>query len=504
MDVKKRIKPIWFLLYINICVGVFISLSSYVNVPLQTLKDYSIYFIHFCLLQLTLFGFTSILLLSKWLFRVVFSICFLLFSSIAFWIFTMDVTVSLDLIQLSLESKPDIVYDLITKPFVIFELFVVLVLLTILFLHTKIVWILEIKRTNIIISFFCVLLFFFCESKKYGVFKRRMPYVFIVEGLKYLNKKEVVFEKIESEIKAKNKLNIVFVLGESVRAKNMQLNGYSRETNPLLFKRKNIYTLQNVYTDNTYTAKSVPQILTSKSIYDTIEKPVYPLYSVLNKVGYNTLWIGNQTPEVSYRDLISQNKDINLVDVEHSVLSYNKQKDGVLLDIFKDKYSSKNSDFYTIHMIGSHWWYEGRYPKKFKKFIPVVNTKYLPSNSHDQMINSYDNTIVYLDYFLNEIISFLEKKNEEIVLIYLSDHGEVLGEDGKWLHGQNHSASKNPASLIWFSDIYKKNHIEVVNSVKKKSSHKITTDFFYNSILGLIDVQSFKYDRNENIFRNNP
>ncbi len=499
---KKKV----FYLYLNLCIAVFISLSSYIHIPLNTVKDYIVYAVHFGLLQFTLFGFSFVLTLNKWLFRILFSLLFLFFSLISFWVYTLDISISVDLIQVSLESKPDIYVDVISLPFVLYLVITIIVICSLQKLYSKV----KINRKLIFIgsllSIAAIALFFTAEFKKHGIFKRRMPYVAYYETLKYINQKPLVIKEIKSNVYANNKINVVFVLGESVRAKNLQLNGYIRETTPLLSSRKNIVSFKNIYTSNTYTSKSVPQILTNDSVEADEEKKiegVYSLYSVLNKANYNTFWIGNQTPELSYRDFILENKESELIDIEHSVLSYRKKLDGDLLEIFENKFTGNNSSFYTLHMIGSHWWYESRYPKNFQKFQPVITSKYIPSNSPEEMINSYDNTIVYLDYFLNHIISFLEAKEQQIVLIYLSDHGETLGENGKWLHAQNNESSKNPACLVWYSDEFEEHNSLKIKSLNNNTKDNITTDFLYHSVLDLIDIQKFNYQKDKSIFNSN-
>ena len=504
MDFKKISDKHKFQLYVNLCLGIFITLSSYIHVPLSSIKDYIIYAAHFILLQITLYGFTYLLTLNKWLFRIIFSFLFVSLSIISFWIYTLDITISVDLIQLSLESKPDIYLDLVSLQLIIYLVVVLITLFSILKLHSKINWAYNKKIKIFIFPLIAITLFFSLEKIKFGVLTRRMPYVVVLESIKYFNKKPLKINTIHQKLRSDTKINIVFVLGESVRAKNLQINGYSRPTNPLLSKRNDIYSFKNIYTPNTYTSKSVPQILTSKSVNDTVNKSVYALYSVLNKANYHTVWLGNQTPEVSYRDLIYQNNIVSLIDVEHSVLSYHKKYDGELLSVFKDNYTRTHKNMYTIHMIGSHWWYENRYPKEFKVFTPVVKSKYLPSNTKEEIINSYDNTVVYLDYFLNDIISFLEKKHENIVMIYLSDHGEILGEDDKWLHAQNHNASKNPACIIWCSKSFQQNYKKKVKFLEQNTGKKISTDFLYPSVLDLIDLESFEYNTHKSIFSNNP
>jgi glucan phosphoethanolaminetransferase (alkaline phosphatase superfamily) len=151
-------------------------------------------------------------------------------------------------------------------------------------------------------------------------------------------------------------------------------------------------------------------------------------------------------------------------------------------------------------MIGSHWWYESRYPDKFRVFKPVIKSKYIPSNTSEEMINSYDNTILYLDYFMSNIISSLKTSKTKTLLIYLSDHGELLGENGKWLHAQEDEASKNPAMILWYSDEFKTAYPEIVAALKENQFKFFSTDFFYHSILDLYKVQNFDYQKEKSVF----
>jgi len=87
------------------------------------------------------------------------------------------------------------------------------------------------------------------------------------------------------------------------------------------------------------------------------------------------------------------------------------------------------------------------------------------------------------------------------ILIYLSDHGEILGENGKWLHAQEDDASKNPAMIIWYSDEFNYSYPELVSALRENSTKNISTDFFYHSILDLFKVQNFEYNKRKSIFR---
>jgi glucan phosphoethanolaminetransferase (alkaline phosphatase superfamily) len=87
-----------------------------------------------------------------------------------------------------------------------------------------------------------------------------------------------------------------------------------------------------------------------------------------------------------------------------------------------------------------------------------------------------------------------------MILIYISDHGETLGEDGKWLHAQKHNASKNPAMLVWFSDKFEDSYPLKIEQLKCKSKDSITTDFLFHSILDLGEIENYKYKKDKSIF----
>jgi len=116
------------------------------------------------------------------------------------------------------------------------------------------------------------------------------------------------------------------------------------------------------------------------------------------------------------------------------------------------------------------------------------------------MVNSYDNTIVYLDNFINIIIKEIEKKDSKTLLIYLSDHGEILGENNLWLDAQKGKASENPAMLIWCSSKFNKEYPNIISNLKMNKNKKTDLDFFYNSILYLFKIENIPYDKNKVIF----
>jgi glucan phosphoethanolaminetransferase (alkaline phosphatase superfamily) len=359
----------------------------------------------------------------------------------------------------------------------------------------------SIKSPLFLVAILAISTFFLVENYKYGAFKRRLPYNAYFGVLKYFKKPNFKLKEVKENVLSNEKnIQIIFVLGESVRADHLSLNEYERNTNPLLSKQNNVISFNKIYTPLTYTAISVPQILTNKSINEERNIAGISVYSLLKKAGFSTEWIGNQSLEKSYKDIVYTNNSITIIDKFHSVLSFKKEKDVSLLKYFFLKDSSTQNKISTIHMIGSHWYYNSRFDSSFKYFKPITSSKYVGSSTKEELINSYDNTILYLDYFLNELIEQLKKSSKKTILIYLSDHGEILGEEGKWFHAQKHKASTNPAMLVWFSDNFEKKYPLKIKQLKSKKQDSITTDFLFHSILDIGNIENYKYKKNKSIF----
>jgi len=499
-NLKKSKSQIIFHVVLNLLVGIFITFSSYYHLPLNYVSDYSIYFIHLLILQFTFYGFLYVLSINKYVFYTIFPIFFFIYSMFSYWIYAQDISISYSVIQPVLESKFDIAIDLITTQFIVFGLIVVLVIIYILKQYQKLK-ITQIKSPLLVLALIAIISFFTLNTYGIGNLKWRMPYNLTYGFFEYYKNPIVKYSSINDSINTEtNDINIVFVLGESVRAKNLGLNGYYRNTTPQLKNLENLVSFSNVYTPLSYTGISVPQILSNKSVFkqnDSIS--LYSIYSILNKVNFQTTWIGNQTPEKSYSFLINENNNVELIDQFHDVFSFQKKLDEELLPVFFSSFKKQTKTFTTLHMIGSHWWYESRYPRGFEKYKPIIDSKHIPSLSKEQIINSYDNTMLYLDDFLNKVISIIEKTKTKTILIYLSDHGEILGENGKWLHAQNDKSSTNPAMLIWYSNEFKNAFPEKIKNLKNNSSKNITTDFFYHSILDLIDIKNFNYQKEKSV-----
>ena len=232
---------------------------------------------------------------------------------------------------------------------------------------------------------------------------------------------------------------IVVVVGETARFDRFSLNGYGRETNPLLSK-EDVISFKNVTSCGTSTAVSVPCMFSvlSRREYDE-EKALHMqnALDVLNAHGVSVLWRDNNSDSkgvalrVPYEDFRSP--------AHNTVCDDNECRDIGMLNGL-DQFVAKNKDhdmLIVLHQMGNHGpEYYRRYPDTFKKFTPICKTGRLSECTQQEVDNAYDNAIVYTDYFLSEVIQFLKKydSSHETAMLYVADHGESLGEHGIYLH----------------------------------------------------------------------
>ena len=179
--------------------------------------------------------------------------------------------------------------------------------------------------------------------------------------------------------------------------------------------------------------------------------------------------------------------------------------DGVMLpyiaNILNNNVNGKR--FLVIHTSGSHWNYHSRYPENFHKFSPDCNnkdeanfSKSDPSNCNlDGLVNIYDNSILYTDFFLHNIITLLKDKNA--FLIYASDHAESLGENGRYTHGGDTTIEQTTIPMIvWFSGKFQANNPEIKVAIKSHVNTEINHDYIFHSILDCMGISSEIVDKN--------
>ena len=284
---------------------------------------------------------------------------------------------------------------------------------------------------------------------------------------------------------------MVFVVGETARADHISLNGYERDTMPLLAKQADIYSFKDATSCGTSTAYSVPCMFSyaGRDNYD-IDTADYNenVLDTLSKQGVNVIWRDNNSSSKGVADRVTYE------DYKSDKLNPDCDEEcrdiGMLIGV--DKILSRPKDTLLIlHQMGNHGpAYFKRYPKDFEVFKPVCMSNELSKCDQQSVINGYDNAIVYTDYFLNQVINTLKnyQKDYDVVMVYISDHGESLGENNVYLHGLPYSvapkAQKHVPVIIWSP---KGNHIDT-SSIQAQLNKSVSHDYITPSLLTFFDI----------------
>ena len=306
----------------------------------------------------------------------------------------------------------------------------------------------------------------------------------------------------------------VVVIGETARAQNFKHNGYARDTTPYTDNIENFIKFAPVQSCGTATAVSVPCMFSrqNREDYDEVKaQNSSNLTDLLKYAGYDVYWYDNDSgcKGVCKRinNVLISNSDPNLKDKCSSDGCY----DEVLLPILKERLQiqaqNKQSSVIFLHIIGSHGpTYFMRVPKDKKVFFPTCERGDIENCSREEIVNAYDNTLVYTDYILSEVIKILEpyQQNFGTGLFYISDHGESLGEMGLYLHGTPYSIAPDEQKYVpmmaYFSNSFIEDHNMDLNCLENESKLSFSQDNFFHSILGILDVNTSFYNEKQDLF----
>lgn len=438
------------------------------------------------------------------------------------------VFIDADMIRNTFETHPGEVKDLITLRSVLW-LVVLGILPSLILCRVKIVFKPFLKeltgrlaRVGLLLLFLLVLApFVYKEYASFGRNNRQVrrlviPHNYIYATVRYFQieaQHRRPFTKLDEAAAHvpyhdEKKTVFVLVLGETARAMNFSLNGYERETNPLLSKQ-DIVNFPQVTSAGTATAISVPAIFSflSRSDLDpTDAKYTENLLDLLQQTGYKVLWLENDNGCKGVCQRVP-NKEMDVKNKEFcdGLYCYDEMMLGELRKFFKD--TQGDHLFVVLHTIGSHGpTYFRRYPERFKKFTPTCDTEEIQTCTREQIINTYDNTILYADYISASVIDILkEHPSWESGMMYVSDHGESLGENGVYLHGLPYAIAPETQThvpmLFWMSDVMKaSDHIDYDCLKKKAAEGKFSHDNISHSLLSLMELQSKVYNPKLDIF----
>ncbi|MBE6181388.1 MAG: phosphoethanolamine--lipid A transferase EptA [Rikenellaceae bacterium] len=320
-----------------------------------------------------------------------------------------------------------------------------------------------------------------------------MPWSYVVNTVRYhnhvrkTNQKEIKLP--DAKIATDEKDVCILIIGESARRDHFSLYGYDRETNPLL-KNDSVQTLI-AKSAATYTTAGVKAILShkeSKKLYEILPNYLY-------RTGVDVVWRTNNWGEPP----VHIEKYYKIKDIKEQYPESDERYDKILLEGLKHDIATNNKakQLIVLHTNTSHGpTYFKKYPTEFEVFKPVCTTVEMSKSNREELINAYDNTIVYTDYLIHTVIEKLRGlKNIRSCVVYISDHGESLGENNLYMHGVPMIMA--PAEqieipfIVWSSD----------PTLQVKELEEVGQYHIFHSILHFLGIESPIFDEEKNIFK---
>jgi lipid A ethanolaminephosphotransferase len=295
---------------------------------------------------------------------------------------------------------------------------------------------------------------------------------------------------------------LVLVVGETARAANFSLLGYPRETNPEL-AQAGVTAFSNVTSCGTSTEVSVPCMFSpyGRAHYDERRiRNSEGLLNVLVRAGYAVKWLDNQSgcKGVCRGEGIGYEKLCNGDECRDEALTRR---------LSEELPQVEGNTVFVLHMMGNHGpAYFRRYPAQFRRFLPDCATAELRDCSREQVLNAYDNAILYTDHVLAGVIRMLkgDPRRLESAMIYVSDHGESLGEHGLYLHGIPYAIAPEYQThvplVVWLSKQITASGDVDLACLRGKEHEAFSHDNLFHSVLGLMDVQTAAYQASSDIF----
>ena len=311
---------------------------------------------------------------------------------------------------------------------------------------------------------------------------------------------------------------LVLVLGETGRSGNFGINGYARDTTPLLSARTDLVSARNAWSCGTSTAASVPCMFShlGRTGYEARAANFESLIDVLHHAGLAVLWVDNQSGCKGVCDRVGEtitSKQKDLI-ANTDLCAGTECLDRVMLQDLDTRIAAlpaeqrQRGTVVVLHQMGSHGpAYSKRSAPEHKRFLPECTSTALQECERQQVVNAYDNSIVETDAFLDGVIQWLSTRGgkAQTAMVYVADHGESLGENNLYLHGLPYSIApdvqKHVPWITWLSPAMQaRTHIATGCLQRDLAERRITHDHYFHSVLGLMDVKTGAYSAGLDMF----
>ncbi len=300
---------------------------------------------------------------------------------------------------------------------------------------------------------------------------------------------------------------LVIVVGETARAANWGLNGYRRQTTPEL-AATGVINFSDMHACGTATEISLPCMFSpwGRHAYDAARiRGHQSLLHVIEHAGISTLWRDNQSGCKGVCDGLATER----LDDAHvpEWCSGGRCMDGILLQDLPARVRAHRGDrVVVLHQLGNHGpGYHARHPAAFRRFVPTCDSDDLGDCSREQIVNSYDNALLYTDHVLASTIRALAGMDDyDTALLYVSDHGESLGENGLYLHGIPYAIAPREQTgvpmVMWFSAGFAADRGLDLACLRDRATRRAEHDDLFSSVLGLLRIQTGLYERGRDLF----
>ena len=355
------------------------------------------------------------------------------------------------------------------------------------------------------------------------VFNKYLPFSYIyntklhiARSLNYMTqKKKDLTDEYAFKLPAKknNTSFFVLVVGESARADRFSLNGYTRNTNPLLSTRKNLISYTDCHSLDTSTVPAIPHIfIRDLKLKKQREEKETSFLHILKNLGFKSFWLSSwrTRPNTLIYDIsLEANTTAYAPHIETYHSNINTARDTLLydhalLEPLKETLEKNKNGVIVLHTKGSHGNYYYRVPKKFHIYSPTCTDNCI--NNVTSFNNTYDNTIVYTDFFLNELLNILKDKNA--MLLYVSDHGESLGENGVFAHSAPFKTAPKAQihiPMIWWASkkfLANPENFEKFTQIKNNFDKSVDQSYIFHSVLDCMGVESAAINKSKSVCRN--
>lgn len=293
---------------------------------------------------------------------------------------------------------------------------------------------------------------------------------------------------------------VVLVVGESSTATRWSLLGYPRITTPRLAAQANLVAFTDVVGLSVATRSAVPGVLSRRPVLrpeGSVDVNAEPsLIKAFGEAGYQTHWFSNQSPfgkfDTSIAVYAREAQDVRFLNP--SSFEFQGSFDEILLNPLRSTLKTPGKHFIVLHTLGSHFDYSMRYPDRFDGFTPSLKNASLNGLGKDEkkerIGNSYDNSILYTDYFLSEVVAAINQQGSLALMAYFSDHGvDVPNEKCTYMETARRGASAfQVPALFWFSDAMRKVNSAEWDKLVENKSLPYTTRAMFSTLLQLAGV----------------